>query len=79
MRSNRLQFTCEVWQSSDNVIPKITKLTSNIKSVESKYFLYLDLELYYSKMDILGFKVHLKDNQKLKYLNSESTYNIACI
>ena len=58
---------------------KETKLTGSIISVECKYFPYLDLELYFSRMDKLRFRVHLKENQRLQYLNSESTHTCACL
>ena len=38
-------------------------------------FLYLDMEMFCSKRGELQFRVHLKANQQLKYLNRGSTHN----
>jgi hypothetical protein len=36
------------------------------------------MELYWGLQDRLSFRVHLKPNQQLKYLNSDSTHTKAC-
>jgi len=41
------------------------------------FFPFLDMELYWTDQD-LRFKVHLKENQKLKYLNRGSAHMSAC-
>jgi hypothetical protein len=42
-------------------------------------FPYLDMELFWSNDDdSLQFRVHLKPNQQLKYLNRDSTHTAAC-
>ena len=37
-----------------------------------------DMEFYWSESDNLQFRVHLKPNQKLKYLNKGSAHTPAC-
>ena len=37
-------------------------------------FPYLDMEMYWNERGELKFKLHLKPNQKLKYLNADSTH-----
>jgi GIY-YIG catalytic domain len=48
--------------------------------VTEPFFPYLDMELFWSDLDddSLQFRVHLKPNQQLKYLNRDSTHNNAC-
>jgi len=51
----------------------------NMVSVcKDEAFPYLDIELYWSKDGKLFFRVHLKKNQQLKYLNMGSTHTKAC-
>ena len=71
--SEFLKFTAEVWG-------KDKKDGSNSKLVtvnESDHFPYLDMEMFWENQD-LRFKVHLKKNQMLKYLNKGSTHTKAC-
>jgi hypothetical protein len=71
--SEFLKFTAEVWG-------KDKKDGSNSKLVtvnESDHFPYLDMEMFWENQD-LRFKVHLKENQMLKYLNKGSTHTKAC-
>ena len=42
-------------------------------------FHYLDLELFWNKNNELKFKEHVKENQKLKCLNSDSTHAKCCL
>ena len=79
VQSRSLKFTCEIWRPTESETKVETYLKDDIKIVESKYFPYLDLECFFSKMGNLRFKVHLKENQELKYLNCESTHTCACI
>ena len=46
----------------------------NLTIVNDKHFPYLDMEMYWNQRGELRFQVHLKPNQKLKYLNSDSTH-----
>jgi len=69
--SNCLQFTLEVWREDKENYFKNHKMITMIKE---KYFPYLDMEMYWDNLDRLKFQVHLKPNQVLKYLNSDSTH-----
>lgn len=64
-----LQFTAEIWgiEEDDTIINK--KLTI----VHNKHFPYLDTEIFWKRGE-LKFQIHLKPNQKLKYLNRDSTH-----
>ena len=73
--SRYLQFTMEIWDpnSPDDEIPSSTNVNIN----RSAAFPYLDMELYWLNAS-LEFRVHLKPNQLLKYLNKGSTHTAAC-
>ena len=77
--SDNLKFTCEIWRPTNNGTEKESYLIPEIKVIESKCFPYLDLQMHFSIMGKLRFQVHLKKNQALKYLNSESTHTCACM
>ena len=69
-----LQFTLDIWNinAPADEKPRNKKVTINRKSA----FPYLDMELYW-RGDELKFRVHLKPNQQLKYLNKGSTHTNA--
>mgnify|MGYP001787478984 FL=1 len=73
-----LQFTCSVWlDQSRRELPPIQD--DQMISIESdNYFPYLDTELIWSDEGDLQFQVHLKPNQQLKYLNSDSIHTKSC-
>ena len=65
--SEHLQFTVDIWDPSApiDLVPRLKKkVTINRK----EYFPYLDMELSW-RDKALAFKVHMKGNQVLKYLN----------
>jgi hypothetical protein len=64
-QSEHLQCTVDIWDPDAHVI-----CTNDV-------FPYLDMELYW-RDDDLKFKVYLKPNQKLKYLNKGSRHTSAC-
>ena len=68
--SNCLIFTSEIWdiENDDKIV------NDKITIVKDKYFPYLDIEMYWNDRHDLKFLVHMKPNQKLKYLNSDSTH-----
>jgi len=68
--SNCLQFTAEVWNIDEDIEITINKLTI----IKQSHFPYLDMEMYWNERHELKFQVHMKPNQKLKYLNSDSTH-----
>ena len=67
-------FTMEIWnpESPPDEVPRNKKVT--ICKEES--FPYLDLEMYW-RDEGLQFRVHLKPNQELKYLNQGSAHTKA--
>jgi len=72
--SDHLQFTCEIW---DPTIPLDVKPRNNNVTIHrGNVFPYLDMEFYWPKEE-LKFRVHLKENQLLKYLNVGSTHTNA--
>ena len=72
-----LQFTCEIWADPKHQpLPQPpTSTTSHLIEINTtQAFPYLDMEFYwYNKA--LAFKVHLKPNQCLKYLNVGSCHS----
>lgn len=60
----------EVWGKDDDPSKQNEKLTY----VDATHFPYLDMEMYWNKNRELQFQVHIKPNQKLKYLNNNSTH-----
>ena len=68
--SNCLQFTAEVW----NTVEDEEIQNENLTIVEGEHFPYLDMEMYWNDRHDLKFRVHMKPNQVLKYLNSDSTH-----
>ncbi len=73
--SDHLQFTAEIWNcdAPENIVPS----NENVKINRKKAFPYLDVEMYWLDDD-LKFRVHLKENQLLKYLNKGSAHTRAC-
>ena len=58
------QVTMVIWE------PEGTKQTIGSISVSNtNSFPYLDMELFWSTSGDLNFRVHLKENQRLKYHN----------
>ena len=74
-----LQFTCSLWLDESINKMKPTRIMDEKVSIEKgKTFPYLDMELFWSPEQELQFRVHLKPNQELKYLNKGSTHTNAC-
>ena len=72
--SNYLKFTAKVWgeDKNDESIQEVVMVRGD------DCFLYLDMEMFWSKRGELQFRVHLKANQQLKYLNRGSTHTEVC-
>ena len=69
--SNYLKFTAEVWgeDKHDGSIQEAVTVRGEDN------FLYLDMEMFWSKRGELQFRVHLRANQQLKYLEQgKQTY-----
>ena len=65
-----LQFTAEIWGIEDDK----EIVNKNLTIIQDKVFPYLDMEMLWNDRGKLVFQVHLKPNQKLKYLNEDSTH-----
>ena len=68
--SNCLQFTAVVWGDDKRDGTKNEQVTVH----GGDNFPYLDMELVWLANEQLGFRVHLKDNQQLKYVNRGSSH-----
>ena len=70
-----LQYTCTMWipggEQPENPDPKVSVVTAEA-------FPYLDMEMYWDSDEHLSFRVHMKDNQQLKYLNKGSLHTKSC-
>ena len=72
--STCLQFTAEVWGIEKD--PEVNN--DRLEVVNEKVFPYLDMEMRWNeKEELRFFQVHMKPNQKLKYLNNDSTHTQA--
>ena len=70
--SDHLQFTCEVW--NPDAPPDEKPRNNDVTIHRGNSFPYLlDMEFYW-RQEELKFRVHLKPNQLLKYLNVGSTH-----
>jgi len=75
-QSEHLQFTVDVWDP-DAPTGSVSSDSKFVTICTDDAFPYLDMELYW-RDDDLKFKVHLKPNQKLKYLNKGSRHTSPC-
>jgi GIY-YIG catalytic domain len=73
-----LQFTCSMWWDISKIALPESEREESTSIVEDSKFPYLDMELFWSEKGELKFQVHLKPNQKLKYLNKGSAHTNAC-
>ncbi len=69
IEGNYLKFTASIW----NVEESSSKLTDKIDTVGDNAFPYLDMEFFWSNNE-LHTKVHIKQNQRLSYLEKCSTH-----
>ena len=65
-----LKFTEELWVIKDD--EKV--INENIIIINDNVFPYLDMEKVWNDRGILVFPIHLKPNQKLKYLSKDRTH-----
>jgi hypothetical protein len=66
------QVTMVVWEPGGT-----DRSFGSLSVTKTQSFPYLDMELVWSRSGALNFRVHLKDNQQLKYLNRGSTHTKA--
>ena len=55
------------------------QLSSKVSAIKGNLFPYLDLALYWTPDGSLQFKVYMKENQLLKYLNKGSCHTKSCM
>ena len=73
-----VQFTCQIWLDESRRIGPTKAYDKMVSAETSKGFPYLDMELFWSEQDELQFRVYMKPEQQLKYLNKGSTHTGAC-
>ena len=87
-----LKFTAVIWQPPSHEHDDTTTVQNETqdKTVElptdhpgvstwkGEAFPYLDVEIYTTQTNTLAFRVHLKPNQQLKYLNKGSSHTTSC-
>ena len=73
-----LQYTCVIWLDERVRQPPNTEGNDKVTVETGPAFPYLDMELFWARNSQLRFRVHLKPNQHLKYLNADSTHTRAC-
>jgi hypothetical protein len=66
------QVTMVVWEPGGT-----DRMVGPVSVSASPSFPYLDMELFWSRSGALNFRIHLKDNQRLQYLNRGSTHTRA--
>ena len=75
-----LQYTCIIWKDKSILgEPPYTPPKGSIVTIRTDpTFPYLDMELYWNDDHQLESRVHLKENQHLLYLNSNSNHPAHC-
>ena len=73
-----LQFTCQVWLDESRYRPVRVTDPNKVTAETRLAFPYLHMELHWAPNNGLRFRVHLKPNQQLKYLNKGSSHTKAC-
>ena len=72
-----LKFTAVIWDPTNHHDPaSIQSPTTSILKTEA--FPFLDMEMLWNPNSELSFRVHLKENQQLKYLNKGSAHTPGC-
>jgi GIY-YIG catalytic domain len=74
-----LQFTCNMWLNKSEMSNPILETDNKVTIEKGESFPYLDMEMFWSTNKSLNFRVHLKPNQLLKYLNNGSAHTRACL
>ena len=75
--NNFLKFTAVVWDPLNHHSEWDISNTA-ITVDKSPSFPFLDMEMYWLSEQSLAFRVHLKKNQQLKYLNKGSSHTPGC-
>ena len=78
-KTNKIFFTLNIWSPNLDNKPTTTYITNVISKIKCKNLPYLDMSISWDKeMYDLQFKIHLKPNQRLKYLNVGSKHPHSC-
>ena len=72
-----LKFTAVIWDPTNLHDPETIE-SPNTTIAKSESFPFLDMEMFWNSNSKLSFKVHLKENQRLKYLNKGSAHTPGC-
>jgi hypothetical protein len=76
---NYLKYSVSIWLDKSRRCTPLYEYDTMVSVVPDASFPYFDMELFWSNEDdSLHFRVHLKPNQQLKYLNRDSTHTAAC-
>ena len=70
-----LKFTAVIWKPDEHME---TELDPAVQVCTDSYLPYLDTEIFWNSNLNLQFRVHLKPNQQLKYLNRGSSHTPGC-
>ena len=78
LNSSKLQFTTEIWRPTKGST-KTTTIDKTFTIIESPTFPFLHMQISLTRNEKLSFKVHMKENQMLKYLNKGSCHTSNCL
>jgi hypothetical protein len=74
-----LQYTLSAWVDRTHRIVPGFQRDPKVSVITDSTFPYLDmLELFWDTNYALAFQLHLKSNQRLQYLNTDSVHTKAC-
>jgi hypothetical protein len=73
-----LQYSLSIWLDSTKRCLPLFQFDQQVTVVTAPFFPYLDMEMFWHDEGSLDFRVHLKPNQQLKYLNRDITHTAAC-
>jgi hypothetical protein len=73
--NDKLLFTAEVWTTGEE---GTTMVGEKVGTEAADQYPFLDMELSWDEEGILKFRVHMKPNQQLKYLNTGSAHTPGC-
>ena len=75
--TSKIVFTTELWKPNEDN-QKTKKVDNRLSVVQTTTLPYLDMCFYWNCRGELRFKVHMKPNQRLKYLNKGSCHMYHC-
>ena len=75
--TSKIVFTAELWKPNADD-QKTNKVDGVLSVVQTTAFQYLDIYFYWNCYGELRFKVYMKPNQQLKYLNKGSFHTHHC-